>query len=66
VAGCVSLLPRHQPGGAAGAALRERLEGAGVDPGAPSTPDGTRAFLEAELAKFRDIVARAGLRLSRG
>lgn len=57
--------------GAANAALaeptlRERLEFAGVDPGAPSTPDSTRAFLEAELAKFRDIVARAGLRLSRG
>lgn len=47
-------------------ALRERLEVAGVDPGAPSTPDSTRAFLEAELAKFRGIVAQAGLRLSRG
>lgn len=47
-------------------ALRERLEVAGVDPGAPSTPDSTRALLEAELTKFRDIVAQAGLRLSRG
>jgi tripartite-type tricarboxylate transporter receptor subunit TctC len=46
--------------------LRERLALAGVDAGAPSTPDSTRAFIVAELEKFRAIVAQAGLRLSRG
>ncbi len=42
-----------------------RLTGAGVDPGRPMTPGETRAFLAAELAKFRGIVAQAGLRLGR-
>ena len=42
---------------------RERLEAAGVDPAPPSTPEETRAFLAAELAKFRGIVERAGIRL---
>lgn len=46
--------------------LRERLALAGVDAGAPSTPESTRAFIAAELEKFRGIVAQAGLRLSRG
>ncbi len=46
--------------------VRERLAAAGVDPAdAATTPDGTRAFLRAELAKFRGIVERAGLRLGR-
>ena len=46
--------------------VRERLAAAGVDPGeATTTPDGTRAFLRAEVAKFRGIVERAGLRLGR-
>ena len=44
-------------------AVREKLAAAGVDPALPSTPEETRAFLAAELAKFRDIVRRAGLRL---
>jgi tripartite-type tricarboxylate transporter receptor subunit TctC len=46
--------------------VRERLAAAGVDPAEPTTtPEGTRAFLRAELAKFRGIVERAGLRLGR-
>ena len=54
--------------GAANAALaeqptRDRLAAAGVDPAGPSTPEETRAFLVAELAKFRRIVAQAGIRL---
>jgi len=55
---------------AARAALAEpatgaRLAEAGVDPGRPMTPAESRAFLAAELAKFRGIVAQAGLRLGR-
>jgi len=47
-------------------AVRERLAAVGVDPAdASTTPDSTRAFLQAELAKFRGIVERAGLRLGR-
>lgn len=45
--------------------VRERLAAAGVDPAGPTTPESTRAFLRAEVAKFRDIVERAGLRLGR-
>ena len=46
--------------------VRERLAAAGVDPAeATTTPEATRAFLRAELAKFRGIVERAGLRLGR-
>lgn len=45
--------------------VRERLEAAGIDAVSDSTPALTAAFLAAELAKFRDIVARAGLRLPR-
>ena len=43
-----------------------RLVTAGLDaiPGG-STPESTAAFIRAEVAKFRDIVARAGLRLGR-
>ncbi len=45
---------------------RERLTAAGVDPAeATTTPESTRAFLRSELAKFRGIVERAGLRLGR-
>ncbi|MBI0535072.1 tripartite tricarboxylate transporter substrate binding protein [Roseomonas sp. KE2513] len=43
---------------------RERLVAAGVDPSPPSTPEQTRAFLATELAKFRGIVERGGLRLA--
>ncbi|MBB5696101.1 Bug family tripartite tricarboxylate transporter substrate binding protein [Muricoccus pecuniae] len=45
--------------------VRERLAAAGVDPSPATTPEETRAFLEAELAKFRGVVQRAGLRLGR-
>ncbi|GAA0566490.1 tripartite tricarboxylate transporter substrate binding protein [Craurococcus roseus] len=46
--------------------VRERLAAAGVDPAeATTTPDGTRAFLRSEVAKFRGIVERAGLKLGR-
>lgn len=46
--------------------VRERLAAAGVDPAEPTTtPEATRAFLRAELAKFRGVVERAGLRLGR-
>jgi hypothetical protein len=38
---------------------------AGVDPAAESTPESTRTFLTAEVAKFRDIVRRAGVQLGR-
>jgi tripartite-type tricarboxylate transporter receptor subunit TctC len=44
-------------------AVRERLAAAGVDPAPPTTPEEARAFLAAELAKFRGIVQRGGLRL---
>jgi len=46
-------------------ATAERLAQAGVDPAEPATPAETRAFLIAELTKFRSIVAGAGLRLGR-
>jgi tripartite-type tricarboxylate transporter receptor subunit TctC len=73
----VLLGPRGMPGpvlasinAAANAALAEasvqqRLASAGVDPAPATTPEATRAFLEAELAKFRGIVSRAGLQLGR-
>ncbi len=45
-------------------ALRERLVTAGVAPRTgPNTPADARAFFEAENAKFRDVVARTGIRL---
>jgi tripartite-type tricarboxylate transporter receptor subunit TctC len=46
-------------------AARERMVAAGVDPAEPSTPESTRAFLVAELAKFRGIVREAGIALGR-
>lgn len=46
--------------------LRRRLAGAGIDPAAPSSPGETRAFVAAELEKFRAIVRETGLRLGRG
>ncbi|MBP0443908.1 tripartite tricarboxylate transporter substrate binding protein [Roseomonas sp. SSH11] len=47
------------------ASVRERLASAGVDPAPATTPEETRTFLAAELAKFRGIVQRAELRLGR-
>lgn len=47
------------------AATRERLAAAGVDAAGPSTPDSTRAFLAAELAKFRGIVQATGIAIGR-
>jgi tripartite-type tricarboxylate transporter receptor subunit TctC len=44
-------------------ALRERMATAGVDPAGDYTPESTRAFLQAEVTKFRAIVRQAGLRL---
>lgn len=46
--------------------MRRRLTAAGIDPAEPSTPESTRAFVAAELAKFRAIVRETGLRLGRG
>jgi tripartite-type tricarboxylate transporter receptor subunit TctC len=46
-------------------AARERLAAAGVDAAAPSSPASTRAFLAAELEKFRGIVRDAGLVIGR-
>jgi tripartite-type tricarboxylate transporter receptor subunit TctC len=45
--------------------VRERLAAAGIDAVSDSTPQATGAFLAAEYAKFRDVVARANLRPSR-
>ena len=39
---------------------RQRLAPAGVDPARPGTPAETRAFLAAEVAKFRAIVQEVG------
>ncbi|MCO6417448.1 tripartite tricarboxylate transporter substrate binding protein [Siccirubricoccus sp. KC 17139] len=47
-------------------AAAERMAAAGVDPAAPSTPASSRDFLLAEVAKFKGIVEKAGLRLGRG
>ena len=44
-------------------AIRARLMQAGVDPAPANTPDEAAAFLAQELAKFRDIVRRATIRL---
>jgi tripartite-type tricarboxylate transporter receptor subunit TctC len=46
-------------------ALRERMAAAGVDAAQPSTPEETRAFVAAELAKFRAIVRDANIQLGR-
>ncbi|NGM19430.1 tripartite tricarboxylate transporter substrate binding protein [Roseomonas stagni] len=45
--------------------VRDRMATAGVDAAAPNTPAEARAFLAAELAKFRDIVRVAGIALGR-
>ena len=42
--------------------VRARLAAAGIDAVADSTPETTAAFIAAEYARFRDIVARAQLR----
>jgi tripartite-type tricarboxylate transporter receptor subunit TctC len=46
-------------------ALRDRMAAAGVDAAQPSTPEETRAFVAAELAKFRAIVRDANIQLGR-
>jgi len=46
--------------------LRRRLTAAGIDPAEASTPQSTRDFVAAELAKFQGIVRETGLRLGRG
>ena len=62
----VGALSRAARAALAEPSVRERLAAAGVDPAeATTTPESTRAFLRAELAKFRGIVERAGLRLGR-
>jgi tripartite-type tricarboxylate transporter receptor subunit TctC len=48
------------------AALRERLLQAGVLPwSTENTPETTRAFLTSEVEKYRQVVARTGIRLER-
>ena len=37
-----------------------------MDPARPGTPAETRAFLAAEVAKFRAIVQESGLTMGRG
>ena len=50
----------------ADAPLRERLLQAGVLPWATeNTPESTRAFLLGEVRKYREVVARTGIRLER-
>ncbi|HZF77183.1 MAG TPA: tripartite tricarboxylate transporter substrate binding protein [Acetobacteraceae bacterium] len=46
-------------------AVRERMAAAGVDAADPSSPDQARAFLAAELDKFRGIVREAGITIGR-
>ncbi len=45
--------------------VRDRMAAAGVDAAAPNTPAEARAFLAAELEKFRGIVRVAGIALGR-
>jgi tripartite-type tricarboxylate transporter receptor subunit TctC len=48
------------------APLRERLLGAGVAPwSGANTPEAAREFLQAEVRKYQDVVARTGIRLER-
>lgn len=48
------------------ATVRERLLTAGVSAWTgENTPEGARAFLVGEVAKYRDVVARTGVRLQR-
>jgi tripartite-type tricarboxylate transporter receptor subunit TctC len=64
--GVAEALSRAARAALAEPAARERLAAAGVDPADPgTTPEATRAFLRSEVAKFRDIVERAGLQLGR-
>jgi tripartite-type tricarboxylate transporter receptor subunit TctC len=47
-------------------AMRERLLAAGVTAWTgPNTPEVAKAFLEAEVTKYREVVARTGIRLER-
>lgn len=44
--------------------VRERMLNAGHDPARePNTPEGARNFIVSEMAKYREIVARTGVRL---
>lgn len=62
----VATLSRAARAALAEPGVRERLAAAGVDPAeANTTPESTRAFLRSEVAKFRSIVERAGLKLGR-
>jgi tripartite-type tricarboxylate transporter receptor subunit TctC len=62
----VAQLNRALLGVVADAALRERLLQAGVLPWAgENTPETTRAFLTSEVQKYRQVVARTGIRLER-
>ena len=45
--------------------VRDRLAAAGIDAVTDSTPASTAAFIAADLAKYRDVAARANLRLDR-
>jgi hypothetical protein len=45
--------------------MQARLAAAGIDAISDSTPESTAIFLAQELAKFKDIVARARLNLPR-
>ncbi|WP_424810380.1 Bug family tripartite tricarboxylate transporter substrate binding protein [Roseococcus sp. YIM B11640] len=48
------------------APIRERLLSAGVSAWTgPNTPEGARDFMTAEVTKYRDVVARTGVRLQR-
>jgi tripartite-type tricarboxylate transporter receptor subunit TctC len=48
------------------APLRERLLGAGVAPwSTANTPEAAREFLQAEVRKYQEVVARTGIRLER-
>jgi tripartite-type tricarboxylate transporter receptor subunit TctC len=64
-AGIAATLSQAVQATLAESATAERLAQAGVDPAQPGTPEETRAFLAAELAKFRGIVQQAELRLGR-
>ncbi|WP_376093890.1 Bug family tripartite tricarboxylate transporter substrate binding protein [Roseomonas sp. CCTCC AB2023176] len=46
-------------------AVKERLAAAGIDAVSDSTPASTAAFIASELATYRDVAARANLRLDR-
>lgn len=65
-AGVLGQLNRALLGVVADAPLRERLLQAGVLPWAgENTPETTRAFLTSEVQKYRQVVARTGIRLER-